>query len=123
MVYANPCEQGTPLTDDLSGAPIACALRQDEDGTVCPSDYQCTAVAGSTQAVCCPTKQNDPDAKQEDATDSERPQTSKNMVGSKTMSKTIGFSVRVPSRLQREHGGDQGGNEPGPVPTFLRPRR
>ncbi|CAG9764049.1 unnamed protein product [Ceutorhynchus assimilis] len=52
-VYANPCEQGTPLTDDLSGAPVACALRS-EDGTVCPNSYDCTAVPGSTQAVCCP---------------------------------------------------------------------
>ncbi|XP_076257897.1 uncharacterized protein LOC143194965 [Rhynchophorus ferrugineus] len=54
-VYANPCEQGTPLTDDLSGAPVACALKS-EDGTVCPSTYECTAVPGSTQAVCCPNE-------------------------------------------------------------------
>ncbi|XP_045483161.1 balbiani ring protein 3-like [Harmonia axyridis] len=52
-VYANPCERGTPLTDDMSGAPVACALR-DEDGTVCPSNHECKAVVGSTQAVCCP---------------------------------------------------------------------
>ncbi|CAH1111232.1 unnamed protein product [Psylliodes chrysocephalus] len=52
-VYANPCETGTPLTDDLRGAPVACALRS-ENGIVCPSSYECTAVAGSTQAVCCP---------------------------------------------------------------------
>ncbi|XP_057651996.1 uncharacterized protein LOC130891358 isoform X1 [Diorhabda carinulata] len=52
-VYANPCETGTPLTDDLRGAPVACALRS-ENGIVCPSSYECTAVPGSTQAVCCP---------------------------------------------------------------------
>ncbi|XP_050296435.1 kielin/chordin-like protein [Anthonomus grandis grandis] len=57
-VYANPCEQGTPLTDDLSGAPVACALRS-EDGTLCPSSYECTAVPGSTQAVCCPVENLD----------------------------------------------------------------
>ncbi|XP_066152915.1 uncharacterized protein [Euwallacea fornicatus] len=52
-IYANPCERGTPLTDDLSGAPVACALRS-EEGTICPKYYDCTAVPGSTQAVCCP---------------------------------------------------------------------
>ncbi|EFA05918.2 zonadhesin isoform X2 [Tribolium castaneum] len=52
-IYANPCDQGAPLTDDISGAPVACALRS-EDGTICPSEYECTAVPGSTQAVCCP---------------------------------------------------------------------
>lgn len=53
-VYTNPCPKaGTPLTDDLSGAPVACALRS-EEGTVCPSNYECLAVPGSTQAVCCP---------------------------------------------------------------------
>lgn len=51
-IYANPCDQGAPLTDDISGAPVACALRN-EDGTLCPDDYECTAVPGSTQAVCC----------------------------------------------------------------------
>lgn len=40
------------MVDDLSGSPLTCALR-DEDGALCPSDYECTAVAGSTQAVCC----------------------------------------------------------------------
>lgn len=52
-MYANPCDQGSPLTDDISGAPVACALRS-EDGTLCPVTYECTAVPGSTQAVCCP---------------------------------------------------------------------
>ncbi|CAG9859737.1 unnamed protein product [Phyllotreta striolata] len=52
-VYANPCDQGAPLTDDSSGAPVACALRS-ETGVVCPTTHECTAVAGSTQAVCCP---------------------------------------------------------------------
>ncbi|KAK9878497.1 hypothetical protein WA026_022393, partial [Henosepilachna vigintioctopunctata] len=44
---------GTPLTDDISGAPVACALKN-EDGTLCPSNYECKAVVGSTQAACCP---------------------------------------------------------------------
>lgn len=52
-VYANPCDKGTPLTDDISGAPVACALKN-EEGTVCPSNHECKAVVGSTQAVCCP---------------------------------------------------------------------
>ncbi|KAL1501147.1 hypothetical protein ABEB36_006531 [Hypothenemus hampei] len=51
-IYANPCDQGAPLTDDLTGAPVACALRS-EEGTLCPKSYECTSVPGSTQAVCC----------------------------------------------------------------------
>lgn len=54
-VYTNPCKFGTPLTDDLSGSPIACDLRSD-DTNICPKSYNCTAVAGSTQAVCCPSE-------------------------------------------------------------------
>lgn len=53
QVYTNPCKKGTPMTDDLSGAPIACALRED-DGALCPDTHECSAVPGSTQAVCCP---------------------------------------------------------------------
>ena len=83
-VYANPCDQGTPLTDDLSGAPVACALRS-EDGTVCPSAYECTAVPGSTQAVCCPIEeeveedgdQYEGEASEDYSRTEERPQTSK----------------------------------------------
>ncbi|VEN35788.1 unnamed protein product [Callosobruchus maculatus] len=52
-VYANPCASGTPLTDELRGAPVACA-RTSAQGVVCPANFECTAVAGSTQAVCCP---------------------------------------------------------------------
>lgn len=75
-IYANPCEQGTPLTDDLSGAPVACALRT-EDGTVCPSSYECTAVAGSTQAVCCPkTEELEAEASEDYGNAEMRPQTS-----------------------------------------------
>ncbi|XP_019877040.1 balbiani ring protein 3 [Aethina tumida] len=74
-IYANPCEQGTPLTDDLSGAPVACALRT-EDGTVCPSSYECTAVAGSTQAVCCPkTEELEAEASEDYGNAEMRPQT------------------------------------------------
>ncbi|XP_060536767.1 fibrillin-1-like isoform X2 [Cylas formicarius] len=76
-VYANPCEEGTPLTDDLSGAPVACALRS-EDGTVCPSSYECTAVPGSTQAVCCPFGEVDEyqgEASEDYSQSEERPQT------------------------------------------------
>ncbi|KAH1000715.1 neurogenic locus notch homolog protein 3 isoform X1 [Dendroctonus ponderosae] len=57
-VYANPCLQGTPLTDDLIGAPVACALRS-EEGTICPNAFECTSVPGSTQAVCCPVEEVD----------------------------------------------------------------
>lgn len=53
-IYANPCEHGVPLTDDLSGTPIACALGSTEEGTLCPNNHKCTSVAGSTQSVCCP---------------------------------------------------------------------
>lgn len=79
-VYANPCEQGTPLTDDLSGAPVACALRS-EEGTVCPKSHECTAVPGSTQAVCCPISLDELDELEGEASEDynqaeERPQTS-----------------------------------------------
>ncbi|XP_074036900.1 uncharacterized protein [Leptinotarsa decemlineata] len=75
-VYANPCESGTPLTDDLRGAPVACALRS-ENGIVCPPTHECTAVAGSTQAVCCPILEGELDAEaSEDYSQMEmRPQT------------------------------------------------
>ncbi|KAF5273134.1 hypothetical protein FQA39_LY07624 [Lamprigera yunnana] len=53
IVYVNPCKDGTPLTDDLSGVPISCGLRT-EEGNQCPIKYECSAVAGSTQSVCCP---------------------------------------------------------------------
>lgn len=69
-IYANPCDQGAPLTDDISGAPVACALRS-EDGTICPLSYECTAVPGSTQAVCCPKNEDE-----DDNTTETRPQTS-----------------------------------------------
>lgn len=76
-IYANPCESGAPLTDDLSGAPVACALRF-EDGTVCPANYECTAVAGSTQAVCCSTNGEESETEgPEDYNMESRPQTSK----------------------------------------------
>nr|XP_022902311.1 balbiani ring protein 3 [Onthophagus taurus] len=52
-IYTNPCLDGTPLTDESSGAPIACAF-EEGDGTLCPGTHNCTAVPGSTQAVCCP---------------------------------------------------------------------
>lgn len=79
-IYANPCDQGTPLTDDLSGAPVACALRS-EEGTVCPKSHECTAVPGSTQAVCCPISLDELDELEGEASEDynqaeERPQTS-----------------------------------------------
>lgn len=74
-VYANPCDQGSPLTDDISGAPVACALRS-EDGTVCPATYECTAVPGSTQAVCCPHNEEETTENYTEANG--RPQTSSN---------------------------------------------
>lgn len=57
---------------------MACALRS-EDGTVCPAAYECTAVPGSTQAVCCPSAEDELMAESsEDYTQTEmRPQTSK----------------------------------------------
>lgn len=75
-IYANPCEIGTPLTHDISGAPVACALRS-EDGIVCPFNYECTAVAGSTQAVCCPVMESETTEMSEEYRELEaRPQTS-----------------------------------------------
>lgn len=76
-VYANPCDTGAPLTDDLSGAPVACALRS-EDGTICPQAYECTAVPGSTQAVCCPTTEEEMTAESSEdySQTDDRPQTS-----------------------------------------------
>lgn len=65
------------MTQDSSGAPVACALRS-EDGTVCPQNYECTAVAGSTQAVCCPVLESETTEISEDYREIEsRPQTSK----------------------------------------------
>lgn len=57
---------------------MACALRS-EDGTICPAAYECTAVPGSTQAVCCPRAEDELMAESsEDYTQTEtRPQTSK----------------------------------------------
>lgn len=54
---------------------MACALRS-EEGTVCPSTYECTAVAGSTQAVCCPKVENEPETMEETNDNEMRPQTS-----------------------------------------------
>lgn len=51
-IYTNPCEFGTPLADDLTGSPLTCEIRSEEGH--CPDGSDCTAVAGSTQAVCCP---------------------------------------------------------------------
>ncbi|KAJ8960315.1 hypothetical protein NQ318_004047, partial [Aromia moschata] len=100
-VYANPCDSGTPLTDDLSGAPVACALRS-EDGTVCPATYDCTSVPGSTQAVCCPKSEETMDVSSpEDSTEADaRPQTmceylhefSENMEGTRD-----GMSLALPT--------------------------
>ncbi|XP_018322456.1 balbiani ring protein 3 isoform X2 [Agrilus planipennis] len=73
-IYANPCSLGTPLTDDITGAPIACALRSDEIGTVCPLNYECISVPGSTQSVCCPTE-NYTETNDTSAVDSPRSQT------------------------------------------------
>lgn len=66
------------MTDDLRGAPVACALRS-ENGIVCPSSYECTAVAGSTQAVCCPlpTDELQTEASEDYNQLDMRPQTSK----------------------------------------------
>ncbi|KAF5293262.1 hypothetical protein FQR65_LT11002 [Abscondita terminalis] len=64
IVYVNPCKQGAPLTDDLSGIPISCDLRTNE-GTRCPEKYDCSAVAGSTQSVCCPQPDEDYDLEME----------------------------------------------------------
>ncbi|XP_017786716.1 PREDICTED: balbiani ring protein 3-like [Nicrophorus vespilloides] len=74
QVYTNPCISGTPLTDDLSGAPIACALRSD-DGTLCPSSHECTAVAGSTQAVCCQKESEEVKPELDQIAEENRPQT------------------------------------------------
>lgn len=65
------------MTHDISGAPVACALRS-EDGIVCPFNYECTAVAGSTQAVCCPVMDGETTEDSQDYREIEsRPQTSK----------------------------------------------
>lgn len=76
-IYANPCEIGAPLTHEISGAPLACALRS-ENGIVCPLNYECTSVAGSTQSVCCPVMDAETTEMSQDYSEIEsRPQTSK----------------------------------------------
>ena len=54
---------------------MACALRS-EDGTLCPSSYDCTAVPGSTQAVCCLKVEEESETENYNLTET-RPQTSK----------------------------------------------
>lgn len=53
ILYSNPCEEGTPLTDELSGVPIVCAVN-DTNQSVCPALYSCTRVPGIAYSVCCP---------------------------------------------------------------------
>ncbi|KAK9721248.1 WAP-type (Whey Acidic Protein) 'four-disulfide core' [Popillia japonica] len=52
-LYTNPCQKGTPLTEEGSGIPIACTIEIDDSG-ICPNNYACTEILGSIQAVCCP---------------------------------------------------------------------
>lgn len=51
--YENPCESGTPATDD-SGSLLSCAT--DED---CPSSHECTRTRRSGATVCCPLTEID----------------------------------------------------------------
>lgn len=60
--------------DDIKGAPIICAL-QENDGIICPSTHECTPVAGSDQAICCPVKLSEDLSLA--ASEDGRPQTSK----------------------------------------------
>ncbi|KOB73074.1 Uncharacterized protein OBRU01_10598 [Operophtera brumata] len=46
--YENPCEAGTPATDD-NGSVVACGADSD-----CPSEHVCTLTRRSSAALCCP---------------------------------------------------------------------
>lgn len=52
----NPCEHDAPLTNETTGDIINCdANEDDEEKSGCPSTHQCTSIAKTEQAVCCPT--------------------------------------------------------------------
>lgn len=54
VLYNNPCEVGTPLTDTITESPITCSLKVG-DTDKCPPLYTCTKVFASKHSVCCPT--------------------------------------------------------------------
>lgn len=77
LAYSNPCEEGTPLADNVTGEVFFCRLdsiNTDEFQTqsffdaapeesygramtnyiACPKDYQCTKLHKEANNVCCP---------------------------------------------------------------------
>lgn len=56
VLYSNPCEEGAPLTNELTGTPIICAVNDSKE-SICPALYECTRVKGIAYSVCCPETQ------------------------------------------------------------------
>uniref|UniRef100_A0A1B0CNV9 Thyroglobulin type i repeat protein n=1 Tax=Lutzomyia longipalpis TaxID=7200 RepID=A0A1B0CNV9_LUTLO len=77
LVYSNPCEEGTPLADNVTGEVFFCRMdsintedfqtqsffdtvpeenygRAMTNFIACPRDYQCTKLHKETNNVCCP---------------------------------------------------------------------
>ncbi|XP_061402743.1 uncharacterized protein LOC133338592 [Musca vetustissima] len=76
LAYSNPCEVGTPLTDNSTSEVLYCMQERKDYGReiksffdvepeskqsrsmsnriMCPSDYKCTKLRGEAESVCCP---------------------------------------------------------------------
>ncbi|XP_067012696.2 thyroglobulin [Anabrus simplex] len=56
-VYVNPCNMGTPLSDPLTGDVVVCNSGQNNEDNECPKSHECTYIAATAQAVCCPRRE------------------------------------------------------------------